>query len=53
MYANSITHEFLPFRSWTTTVEFDRGDGFIQRIQRGNGADAPALAEMSPGGVYG
>ncbi len=52
-YAHTVQHEFVPFRSYVTTVHFDRGTGFIQRIQRGNGVDAPALAEMSPDGVYG
>ena len=32
MYAHRVAHEFLPFRSFTTTVEFDRGTGFIARI---------------------
>jgi hypothetical protein len=53
MYAYAVRHEFLPFRSYTTTVLFDRGTGFIERAQRGNGADAPGIAEISAQGVYG
>jgi hypothetical protein len=52
-YAHTVQHEFVPFRSYVTTVSFDRGTGFIERTQHGNGADSPYLAEMSPGGVYG
>ena len=51
-YAYSVIHEFLPYRSFTTTVQFDRGTGFIVRAQRAGGADSPYFAEMSPGGVY-
>ncbi|MGO8915385.1 MAG: hypothetical protein ACLQJR_05705 [Stellaceae bacterium] len=52
-YITRVVHEILPFRTWTSTLELERGTGFINRIARGNGTDAPALAEMSPGGVYG
>jgi hypothetical protein len=53
MYCYSVRHEFQPFRSYTTTVLFDRGTGFVERAKRGNGADAPYLSELSPQGVYG
>jgi hypothetical protein len=52
MFAYAIQHEFLPFRSYTTTVPFDLRTGFIERAQRCKGADAPALAEISASGVY-
>jgi hypothetical protein len=52
MYSHTVTHEFQPYRAFTTTIQFDRGTGFINRIQRGGGADSPYLAEMSPKGVY-
>jgi hypothetical protein len=52
-YAHTVQHEFVPYRSYVTTVYFDRGTGFIERVQRGSGVDSPYLAEMSPGGVYG
>lgn len=30
-YAYQIDHEFLPFQSYTTTLQFDRGEGFATR----------------------
>jgi hypothetical protein len=51
-YAYAVTHSFLPFRSFTTTIDFDRGTDFIVRSQREGGADSPYYAEMSPRGVY-
>jgi hypothetical protein len=52
-YAHTVQHEFAPFRSFTTTVTFDRGTGFINRAQRENGIDSPYLAEMRAAGAYG
>jgi hypothetical protein len=52
-YAHQVTHEYVPFRSYTTTVQFDRGTGFIERIQRGGGAQSPYLSEMSMRGTSG
>jgi hypothetical protein len=49
-YAISVSHTFMPFRSFTSTVSFERGTGFIKRVQD-NGA-SPYLAEMSVTGVY-
>jgi hypothetical protein len=51
-YAYSVIHQFLPYRSFTTTIQFDRGTGFIERSQREGGADSPYFAEMSARGVY-
>lgn len=45
-YVVQVTHEFLPFRSFMTNVVVERGTGFVQRIQRGGGADSPYLAEQ-------
>ena len=53
VYAHTVQHEFVPYKSYTTSVYFDRGTGFIERIQRGNGADSPYFSEMRTGGVYG
>jgi len=50
-YAVQVQHEFLPFRSFMTTVSFERGTGFIRRITAGSD-NAPYLAEMNVGGVY-
>jgi hypothetical protein len=52
MYAHTVTREFQPYRAFTTTIQFDRCIGFIQRIQREGGADSVYFAEMSPRGVY-
>ncbi|HEX5678791.1 MAG TPA: hypothetical protein VFX91_12570 [Alcanivorax sp.] len=51
-YVPSIEHSFMPFRSFTTTVQVERGTGFIARAQRGRGRQSPYLAETSGGGVY-
>jgi hypothetical protein len=48
-YAYQVRHVFLPYKSYTTTVTFDRGTNFIDRVQR---SGSPYLAEMSVGGVY-
>src|SRR5258708_7168462 len=47
-YAHTVTQQFLPYRTYTTKVQFDRGTGFIQRVQRGTGTNSPYLSEMSP-----
>lgn len=36
-YVSSVTHDFLPFGSFTTTVSFERGTGFITRAQKAVG----------------
>lgn len=33
-YATAVTHDFLPFGAFTTTVTFERGTGFIERAQK-------------------
>lgn len=33
-YVSSVTHDFVPFGSFTTTVTFERGTGFIARAQK-------------------
>jgi hypothetical protein len=48
-YCHRVTHDFAPFRRYTTQVSFDRGTGFIQRVQRKDGAYLP---EMRVRGVY-
>jgi hypothetical protein len=37
-YTIQIDHEFLPFGGYTQTVAFDRGEGFIKRIELESGA---------------
>jgi hypothetical protein len=48
-YCHTVTHDFAPFLRYTTQVSFDRGTGFIQRVQRKDGAYLP---EMRGRGVY-
>lgn len=52
-YAVRVTHRFLPFRNFTTAVDFERGTGFINRIQRASSAASPYLSEMNVRGAYG
>ena len=50
-YAHTVVHEFTYGAAFMTSIEFDRGTGFIERVQRG-GADSAYLAELTIGGVY-
>lgn len=43
-YVVEVDHEIVPYSGWFTTVQFERGTGFIRRIQAGG---SPYLAEMS------
>jgi hypothetical protein len=53
-YAVAVSHTFVPFQSYMTAVEFERGTGFIKRIQENAGAGGgPYLTETNLGGVYG
>ncbi|WP_293372290.1 hypothetical protein [Nevskia sp.] len=47
-YAHAVSHSFQPFRSFTTTVQVERGTGFYERTRLQSG---PAFAE-NPRGVY-
>jgi hypothetical protein len=52
-YAVGVTHNFSPFQSYVTVIEFERGAGFIKRIQDNGGAGGgPYLSELSLGGLY-
>lgn len=33
-YVNRVDHDFVPFHSYTTTIHFERGTGFIARAQK-------------------
>lgn len=46
-YAVSVSHEFLPFRGYATSVIFERGTGFVERIQMDAGSSSPWLAEQA------
>lgn len=43
-YVYQVTHEFMPFQSYTTTLQFDRGEGFATRASM---EGSPWLAEQS------
>jgi hypothetical protein len=43
-YVHQVVHEFLPFQSYTTTLQFDRGEGFATRASMDG---SPYLAELS------
>jgi len=53
IYAHQVTHTFTPFRDFTTSVAYDRGTGFVERIQRNRGASSPYLTEMTMREAYG
>lgn len=46
MYAVQVDHLFIPFRSFQTTVNFERGTGFIERVRRAGGRESPYLSEL-------
>ena len=48
-YCPSVVHTFNAFRSYTTTLQLERGTGFVNRLQQ---TASPYLAELSIGGVY-
>lgn len=45
-YITSVTHEFQPLQVYTTTVEFIRGTGFVERMKSG---EKPYLREGKRG----
>lgn len=51
-YAYDVAHEFSPFTGYFTTVNYDRGTGFVERIQREGGVSSPYLSEMTKRGTY-
>lgn len=48
VYAHTVSHEFIPFHGFFTTVQFCRGTGFIYRAQL---PSAPAITEIEAQGV--
>lgn len=46
-YVVQVDHEFIPFQGFFTTVNVDRGTGFIKRAQRESGNQSPYYAEIS------
>lgn len=51
-YAYEVTHTFTIGASFITNVQFDRGTGYLERLQRGANTGAYA-AEQSIGRIYG
>jgi hypothetical protein len=49
-YAHTVTQTFVFGGVFTTTIEFDRGTGFLERVQR-EGTASPYLSEVGRG-VY-
>lgn len=46
-YVVSVQHDFIPFGSYTTTINFERGTGFIDRVQKGIGRASPYWSELA------
>jgi len=45
-YVVKVDHDYMPFQGVFSTITFERGTGFIERVTRGGGSDSPYLAEM-------
>jgi hypothetical protein len=50
-YVVQVEHEFLAFNSYTTTVMFERGTGFAERVRGEFGATSPWLLEQARRGI--
>jgi hypothetical protein len=50
VYVSHVDHEFIQYQGFMTTVQFERGTGFINRVQSDR---YPFLNEMDASGVYG
>lgn len=46
-YIVQITDEFVPYQSYATTINFERGTGFVTRAQMEGGVNSPWLAEQA------
>lgn len=46
-YVVSMTDEFMPFQTYTTTLQFERGENFVKRASSESGASSPWLAEQA------
>jgi len=53
VYAHTVTHSFAFGGNYMTAVDWDRGDGFVQRLKRERTAGGPYLSELKLGGAYG
>lgn len=46
-YGVTVQHDYLPFQGYFTTINFERGTGFIDRAMQGGGAASPYWQEMT------
>lgn len=46
-YVTQIDDEYLPFQSYITTLNFERGTGFAERVKMESGRASPWLAEQA------
>lgn len=52
-YVFQVDHEFLPFQGFTTTLTFERGEGFAVRASMEGGVTSPWLYEQARrGGLF-
>ncbi|PWT90509.1 MAG: hypothetical protein C5B56_05265, partial [Proteobacteria bacterium] len=45
-YVTGVSHNYLPFSSFTSTLTVERGLGFVERSKRDGGRDSPYLSEL-------
>lgn len=50
-YIVELIDEFQPFASYTATISYERGEGFVRRAQKEGGLQSPWLAENATGGL--
>lgn len=50
-YIASVTHHYAPFRQFTTSIQFARGTGFIERAKMSSDVAAPYLQEINAWGL--
>lgn len=50
-YGYQVAHEYS-YGGYFTTVSYDRGTGFIERLKRAGGASSPYLSELNLKGAY-
>ncbi|HEX7906759.1 MAG TPA: hypothetical protein VF534_01520 [Paraburkholderia sp.] len=46
-YVPAVDLDYIPYQGLFQTLTLVRGDGFVKRVQAGNGSQAPYSAEMS------
>lgn len=46
-YVPQVSHEYVPYQGYFSTLSLERGTGFINRAQRDAGSAAPYLSELS------